>query len=200
LIISFNNGLPALFTIYARDIYSAEINPDSSIFVYNSPQDVFTIITWNEATQIDSILDDQGSFYTLTSNDFLVSNDTLFILWPYLLQTIPNVSDVVNLTVYFDNGQAAVFTITTVIHVGINEVENLMSIFPNPASNYVIVNHNYTENLLLNAYDVKGTMIYQQIISSSKEHIINISDWAQGTYILNFNNNVESNKILIINR
>ncbi|MCX6231892.1 MAG: M14 family zinc carboxypeptidase [Bacteroidetes bacterium] len=92
------------------------------------------------------------------------------------------------------------------LYVNIQDIEdnNLISLFPNPAQNTVIVsfNKNTVENSTLELIDVCGKCIYRNTITSKNNiQTIDLSGFAKGIYFVKLqkNNQLLSVKKLIIN-
>jgi len=81
------------------------------------------------------------------------------------------------------------YTVTT-DDVGINEFENLISIYPNPAQNNVYVK-NIPSNATLGIYNIVGEKIIE-IQSTSNQVEINTNQFANGTYFVKINTNIQS--------
>ncbi|MCX7955367.1 MAG: fibronectin type III domain-containing protein [Bacteroidales bacterium] len=114
LTIIFNVG-SAQFTITAINTYEpvgATINPNNATYDIANPSPVSTTITWNDASSITSIVDNNN--YTLISGtDYSLTGNTLTILQNYLAANLLNENDQVILNITFDVG-SAVFTITAI--------------------------------------------------------------------------------------
>lgn len=87
---------------------------------------------------------------------------------------------------------------------GINDIitnnNNGLFIYPNPASNYVNIKLENTNNsnLTLNVYNIMGLLVKTETISKDQQEI-NISDLSNGTYLLEIKSNysTKSQKIII---
>jgi len=117
LTIKFDLGT-ATFTITAIGT-PLSISPTTAQYNIDSPADVKTTITWGIATEIVSIVDDdeyplrEGSDYTLTHSDHGVSANLAILSSRYLADKLTDIGDKVVLTIEFDVGADATFTITT---------------------------------------------------------------------------------------
>jgi hypothetical protein len=130
LTIDFNLGANATFTITAVGV-QPKISPTTKEYDLDNPTDAATTITWNTATDITSIVDNDS--YTLVKNtDYTVTSinadsATLNILNdPYIEGKHMDIGESVVLTIDFDFGTDATFTITA---TGIQP-----SIFPTTAT------------------------------------------------------------------
>jgi hypothetical protein len=136
LTIEFDRGTNATFTITAIGV-PPKINPLTEEYDLDSPTNAVTTITWGSAKNVTSIVDNDN--YTLVKNtDYTVTSSgdtaTLTILAePYLESKHMDIGDSVVLTIDFDVGADATFTITP---VGVQP-----SIFPVTAD-YDIINRN----------------------------------------------------------
>jgi hypothetical protein len=124
LTINFNAGDSATFTITAIGI-QPYISPTTAQYNIDGPADVKTTINWGTATSVDSIMDDDGG--TLTGTHYTVTpvdadSATLTIQsGAYLAGKLIDIGDEVVLTIKFDVGGNATFTITAIgIHPGIS--------------------------------------------------------------------------------
>jgi hypothetical protein len=117
LTIEFDRGADATFTITAIGVHP-RINPLTEEYDLDSPTNAVITITWNSAKNVTSIVDNDN--YTLVKNtDYTVtaSGDTatLTILSePYIESKHMDIGDSVVLTINFDVGDDATFTITPV--------------------------------------------------------------------------------------
>ena len=118
LTINFNVGGNATFTVTATGI-NAVVSPKAKNYDLDNPTDVETTITWNTASSVVSIVDDDG--YTLTGSEYTlthvtsgVSADLTILDDSYLAGKLPDIGDKVVLTIQFDLGTDATLTITAV--------------------------------------------------------------------------------------
>ncbi len=89
---------------------SAQINPTTADFGLTNPADVLTIITWNDASSITGIVDD--NMYNLTPADYNFAGNNLWINQAYLSTILLSPGQFVTLTINFDYGAPATFVIT----------------------------------------------------------------------------------------
>ena len=113
LTIGFDVGDDAAFNITAIGT-PASLSPATATYDLDEPDDVTTTITWGAATEIEAITENGnllavGLDYTVTVNG---DTATLAILDTYLGNKLPNIGDTVVLTIDFDVGGDATFTIT----------------------------------------------------------------------------------------
>ncbi len=118
LTIKFNVGGNATFEITATGV-NAAVSPPTREYDLDNPADGKTTITWNTATSVTSIVDDDGhtltgADYTLTTVTPGVSADLTILSSPYLAGKLTDIGDKVVLTIKFDLGADATFTITAV--------------------------------------------------------------------------------------
>ncbi len=89
-----------------------------------------------------------------------------------------------NLIVSVDNnGNITGTTSYTVTFVGVSEVENQVSIYPNPVSDWLFIKRNSTNNLELDVLDVTGNVVYQTQ-SNMSDTRLNTAKLASGMYFL----------------
>jgi hypothetical protein len=115
LTINFDLGVETLtITAIETTLVDAVVNPDSANYDLTFPADVVGTITWNDATVISSIVDDETVPYNLILNtDYTVSGTTLTILDSYLAGVLLAATDEVVLTINFDLG-VETLTITAI--------------------------------------------------------------------------------------
>ncbi len=118
LTIKFNLGNNATFEITATGV-NAVISPTTAQYDLDNPADVKAVITWNTATSVTSIVDGAGhtlagTEYTLTSVTPGVSANLTILNNTYLAGKLTDIGDNVVLTIKFDLGADATFTITAV--------------------------------------------------------------------------------------
>jgi hypothetical protein len=118
LTIDFDVGANATFTITATGIHP-RVSPTTKEYDLDSPSDAKTTITWGTATSVISIVDDDdytlaaGTHYTVTDIAPGVSADLTILSGSYLTGKLTDIGDKVVLTINFDVGSNATFTITT---------------------------------------------------------------------------------------
>jgi hypothetical protein len=118
LTIKFNLGDDATFDITATGIHAA-VSPQAKEYDIDNPADVKTTITWGTATSVASIVDDDGhtltgTEYTVTSITPGVSANLTILSSTYLAGKLTDIGDKVVLTIKFDLGSNATFTITAI--------------------------------------------------------------------------------------
>jgi len=118
LTIKFNLGDDATFEITATGV-NAVISPTTAQYDLDNPADARTVITWNTATSVTSIVDGAGhtltgTEYTLTSVTPGVSANLTVLSSTYLAGKLTDIGDNVVLTIKFDLGADATLTITAV--------------------------------------------------------------------------------------
>jgi len=118
LTIKFNVGGNATFEITATGI-NAAVSPQTRDYDLDNPADAATTLTWGTTTSVTSIVDDDGhtltgTEYTLTPITAGVSANLTILSSPYLAGKLTDIGDSVVLTIKFDLGADATFTITAV--------------------------------------------------------------------------------------
>ncbi|MCK9611995.1 MAG: X2-like carbohydrate binding domain-containing protein [Bacteroidales bacterium] len=102
--------------ILIEEILPPVISPDSTTFDLAFADDVNTTITWNAATAITTIADNQLTPFTLIEGtDFDVSGNTLTIYSTYLAAVLLAENDEIILSLSFDEGTILSFTITAIL-------------------------------------------------------------------------------------
>ena len=117
LYIHFDIGNPAVLSILWDDnnITGATINPNIAQFDLSFPGNVNTTITWNDASNLVQITDNQPTPYTLQSGDFSLSGNILTINQSYLSSALLNPGEEINLICEFDQGDDVVFIIHAIL-------------------------------------------------------------------------------------
>jgi len=118
LTIKFNLGNNVTFEITATGVNGA-VSPQTGQYDLDNPANVTTTITLNTATAVTSIMDDDGhtltgTEYTLTPVTPGVSVNLTIQSSLYLAGKLTDIGDEVVLTIKFDLGADATFTITAV--------------------------------------------------------------------------------------
>jgi len=184
LTVNFDVGNAFIIELNAIEtIIDAVINPMQGVFYVNGPSDVTATITWNDASSVTQIVDNQTPSYTLTANDYTVSGNTLTFHVSYLLNVIPNLNDSVALEIFFDKGQFAKFKIKADWYVGLHELTNKAILYPNPAKDFICLFEQMPTEAMLIIYDMTGKMVYESLHKDALKHI-NVSALDNGTYIL----------------
>jgi len=187
LTINFNIGNSAVLVINAIEptITDAVINPTSEVFVTNAPENVKTTITWNDASNISSIIDNQSIPYTLLNSDYSVNADTLIINTSYLTSVIPNVDDSIKLSVNFNVGNSALLKITAVLYVGIVENSNDIALYPNPVSNSLFVSTHSNDVAEISIFNINGQKVYTAT-QKGMFFTVDVSNLNSGSYMLQY--------------
>ncbi|MGM0415232.1 MAG: S8 family peptidase [Bacillota bacterium] len=114
IFIKFDQGTDALLVvdIVEKEVKeNAEINPSEFDFNLNEPQNIETIITWNQASEVTSIESKvQENSYDIQENDYFELNEetsTLTISTEDILNNNPNAGDVLEYVISFDTGDPA---------------------------------------------------------------------------------------------
>lgn len=110
LIVKFDVGAATL-TITAIGSQPS-VSPTTAQYDLDNPADVKTTITWGIATSVASIVDDDG--HTLTSTQRVMTGTEVTIRSTYLAGKLKNIGDMVALTINFNRGNSANFTITAI--------------------------------------------------------------------------------------
>lgn len=92
-------------------------------------------------------------------------------------------------------------TIVSISEVGLQELNLFsgLSVFPNPATSYVMLNNEACENCSLSIFNIEGKQVYFQKSLSEKQKI-NVSDFNKGIYLIRLSDkeNRSLNKKLIV--
>jgi hypothetical protein len=112
LSIEFNPGEDATFTITATGTQPS-ILPTTAQYNIDSPADVETKITWGSATDMAAPVDDDGHTLT-TPSQYTRSGTALTIKSAYLASKLEDIGEDVVLTMDFNVGGNATFTITAI--------------------------------------------------------------------------------------
>jgi len=112
--IAFNRGDPVEFTVTAIGTQPS-ISPTTADYDLESPGSVQTTITWGAADDVDSVTENgsllvRGDDYTVGAT--VDGKATLTIVDGYLAGKLLDIGDEVELTIDFDVGDDATFTIT----------------------------------------------------------------------------------------
>jgi len=132
--------------------------------------------------------------YDLDTNSNKTTNDTSLYLWGGPTGTfykyIVNTDNLLS----FDTLSE---TWTSVVQITQQIKDNNISIFPNPAKNYIQIQANSLDIEKYNIFDINGKII-KQINYTSNNNIIDISNLPYGVYILNIvtKNTVINNKFI----
>ncbi|GAF84046.1 unnamed protein product, partial [marine sediment metagenome] len=115
LTIKFNLGDDATFEITATGV-NAGVSPQAKDYDLDDPADVTTTIMWNTATPPIVSIAENGNLLTpsvdYTVGDTVGGEAPLTILDDYLVSELTDIGDKVVLTIKFDLGANATFTIT----------------------------------------------------------------------------------------
>ncbi len=117
----FSFAMPA--SVYAQN-GDATINPETAVYDLDAPADVTTTITWNNATEVIEVKDGEA----LTEGaeaDYEVDDNILIIKESYLAGELTKDGEQVVLTIIFDEGENATFTITATeeVYLGVDSTD-----------------------------------------------------------------------------
>ncbi len=79
-----------------------------------------------------------------------------------------------------------------------NQAFNQISFYPNPATDYLVLNNTATEEISVNIYDIRGSLVKSVVISGGMKKL-NIGNLNPGMYFLKYNKgNISHTEKLII--
>jgi hypothetical protein len=115
--VSFDAGNDAIISVtWDNDsIYGALINPVFANYDLTAPGNVSTTITWNDATSIIKITDNQPIPYVLQATDYIVAGNVLTINQSYLASVFTSAGQSVQLDIEFNEGNNVLFTINSIL-------------------------------------------------------------------------------------
>jgi len=196
--VSFNMGNPSLLTVIAIEspASDAQINPQNATYDLYQPHNVETTITWNDATVVSGIVDDQTIPQSLVENtDYAVSGNVLTIFSSWLSSHLLAVNDEAVLTISFDFGQDAVFTITAISTDGIGKFSSCFSVYPNPSNGQFVIETD--NNWTMMVYDITGRIVASQQITKGSNDI-NLLGQPSGLYMVRLFNKEQTQTIRIV--
>ena len=86
-------------------------------------------------------------------------------------------------------------------NVGIEEIEgNTISLYPNPATDFLIINTSSEQNIDISIYNISGQRVYFSENSRiNGEELISLSDFKPGVYIIKLQtqNNSIAKRIIV---
>jgi hypothetical protein len=129
------------------------ISPTTRQYNLDSPADVGTTITWGSASSVVSIVD--GDSHTLTGTEYAVTPITpgvsasLTIRSSYLSEKLTGSGDSIVLTVGFDVGADATFTITAVSEVPPVQYNLTMAVTGSGSTSPAVGQHTYAPGTLI---------------------------------------------------
>lgn len=180
------------------------INALDFSFKYNELElEYDTIINLTNYIQHLSYYNANDSTVRFTSYSFTqpYTQDTALVLVRFTVLTGQLCSADLNVVDALLNGDACSEKIIECQLIGINEInENLVSVYPNPASDRVSVSVPVSAEVSL--FDIYGKVVKQSVIvEPGSEYVIEISNFENGIYLLNIQNEATSitRKIVIEN-
>ena len=221
-----NNQKDLKFVSYNRDTYAkiAEYSASNIIPTGYSIPETSQLIRFSSKGLACIISDDyyfsvKKPFICILNNssfvDSIAPSSTselaqLFVLdtvYTYEHKIVYDTLDVYNFVTIFDTTHLST-TDTLIIYktntnVNGNNIKSVVSLYPNPASNYInveIVNGNVIENYNIRLYNTLGELFFESQLTSDLL-TIDTSTYSKGTYILRLTNNwgqqIASNYIVI---
>jgi len=112
--IIFEDGTSINAPITSTTCYNAAFIGRFSRFQILNPQSLSAVITWNDATQLISILDSTNNHQLIENVDYTLSGDTVVILSSYLGSIFSEEWQEATFTFNFDLGQSSEITITAI--------------------------------------------------------------------------------------
>lgn len=200
---SFNSGLSSACHMYQNSgTYDLVLNDT----IYNWDYDVTYCLVdlQKQVIALDSVVPNFTFTNSNLSADF--TNTSLFsdsVSWNFGDGTLAGnlntpthtysvIDSTYNVWLYAYNEctvDSVMFQVTT-DNVGLTDFENLVSIYPNPASQVLtITNLPNTTNVTL--YNLLGEIVESTVTQNTK-HTLNVTDLSEGTYILRINHNRET--------
>ena len=91
------------------------------------------------------------------------------------------------------------FTYSKIIKITRNGEKNPLKVYPNPATDLIVVTHDKTQNALLNIYNVQGQLVHTERINPSAVATeVNINSLSKGFYsvIITDDNNTYKTKFI----
>jgi hypothetical protein len=146
-------------------------------------------ITGSNISEFVSITDSQSNNYTFTAT--INSAKTIITINPtenfpgstYITVTIQ--ADAVENLYNMALGESS-SSFTTITVVGMEDIENRVSVFPNPSNG--LLNINNAENSALTIYDLTGRIVLEKLIEDQNESLT-VSQLVPGNYIVIINHN-----------
>ncbi len=173
--------------IYSEDIIVTGVTPADIDTIYGAINHNLTTETYNVDNQSNVIFN-----WSLSSANWEGSSTTNTI------EVTFNQGDVGTVSTYAKNGcgEGAAFTLNITSTVGIEDIISHTAIYPNPATDYIIVTDLNNRNIEI--LDISGKLILTKKINSDR-YKLNISSLKPGSYILKLSeNNKITSTILII--
>ena len=114
-----------------------------------------------------------------------------------IIEVTFNQADVGTISTYAKNGcgEGAAFTLNIMSTVGIEDIISHTAIYPNPATDFIIVTD--LDNRNLEILDISGKLILSEKINSNR-YKLNISSLKPGSYILKLSENNKINSTILI--
>lgn len=195
LSIAFNAGNNVTFTVNAINTISAVLSPDTATYIVNEPADAVTNITWNSASSVVSIIDNSTTPYTLTTSDYTIVGNVLTINQSYLATKLPTAGMSVILTVNFNVGNSATFTVNSTTTVGVENHSIEFNCYPNPSNGQF--NIQVSETLNMRVFDVKGKLVSSRVIETGNTEI-NLTHLPSGIYVVSLSNQFKTESFRIV--
>jgi len=91
--------------------------------------------------------------------------------------------------------QQSRLTITNISEINSSEIE--VSVYPNPTNEFITIKVSENQHYTIQLFNLNGKLLTEQK-SNSTENILNMANYTNGTYLLRFINNNETNTYQII--
>lgn len=167
------------YTFEWSALYEAQGNPANQFFSFEN----------------SSIIDENGT-YIFPPNPFF-PNDSIFNIVTVNYPVIITNANGCQISYTPDGSCLSPPVLTHNIDLDIYK-ESLFKIFPNPTTNYIIVQNKNLEPFEVKMYDVNGKLV-KTVNSDSKNEKIDLSDFQNGIYFyqIQSNNHIEKGKVVI---
>ncbi len=184
--LTVSNSVTGDNDIYSKDITITGITPADIDTIYGAINHNLSAETYNVDNQ-DSVLFN----WTLSSSNWEGSSTTNSI------EVTFNQGDTGTISCYAKNGcgEGATFTLNVTCTVGIEDIVSHTAIYPNPATNFIILTDLNNTNVKI--YDISGRLMLSKDIKSDNFNL-DISNLKAGNYIIKVSENNKVNSTVLI--
>ncbi len=159
------------------------------LYTYTLPENLF----------IDNDFGDELTISATLTNGEALPDWLTFNAEAMTLTGTPAISEIITISIkatdIFNESVTEDFILEVRDAVSVNEIKNSISVYPNPANNFI--NINSSENGIYKIYSVEGKFITQGLITNQNTRL-NTSTWSDGIYIIEINTRSQTCKQRIV--
>ena len=187
--------------IYTNDIYTSDIITVDATDISNGFLDIPTIS--NNGGIWEELQVNPGAYYVAIEMNSLANTypigviDDQTVTQPAWASAIHFGLQTPSPTTYTNGNAFAIRMKMSDGNVGLNEITNNISIYPNPSNGIIAISTDNNLPNFVSVYDIAGKLLYSELINSNST--IDLSEYKSGAYIVEIlnNNNTYTERVIL---